>query len=66
MIAEEVELMQRPRQAAPAQPYQPAYAAPAPQPAPVPAQPYQPPLGQAPAAAAGQAADLYDADIPFD
>ena len=62
VVAEEVELMQRPRQAATAQPYQPSYAAPAPQPAPATAQPYQPPLGQAPVAAA----DLYDADIPFD
>lgn len=70
VIAEEVELMQRPRQAA-QQAHQPAaqqaahaaavppYAAPAPA-----AQPYQPPLGQAPAAAQ-VAADLYDADIPF-
>lgn len=64
VIAEEVELMQRPRQAAQQahQPVaQPAYAAPAPAPAP---QPYQPPLGQAPVAAPA-AADLYDADIPF-
>lgn len=70
VVAEEVELMQRPRQAA-QQAHQPAaqqaahaaavppYAAPAPA-----AQPYQPPLGQAPAAAQ-VAADLYDADIPF-
>lgn len=70
VIAEEVELMQRTRQAA-QQAHQPAaqqaahaaavppYAAPAPA-----AQPYQPPLGQAPAAAQ-VAADLYDADIPF-
>lgn len=70
VIAEEVELMQRPRQAA-QQAYQPAaqqaahaaavppYAAPAPAP-----QPYQPPLGQAPVAAPA-AADPYDADIPF-
>ncbi len=68
VVAEEVELMQRPRQAA-QQAYQPAarqaahaaavppYAAPAPAP-----QPYQPPLGQAPAPAA---ADPYDAGIPF-
>ena len=66
VIAEEVELMQRPRQAAPAQPYQQPYAAPAPQLTQAPAQPYQPPLGQAPVATAGQEADLYDADIPFD
>lgn len=70
VIAEEVELMQRTRQAA-QQAHQPAaqqaahaaavppYAAPAPA-----AQPYHPPLGQAPAAAQ-VAADLYDADIPF-
>lgn len=62
VVAEEVELMQRPRQAA-QQPYQPvaqpAYAAPAPAPA---QQPYQPPLGQAQAPVA---ADPYDASIPF-
>ncbi len=70
VVAEELELMQRPRQAA-QQAHQPAahqaahaaavppYAAPAPAP-----QPYQPPLGQAPAAAQ-VAADLYDAGIPF-
>lgn len=74
VVAEEVELMQRPRQAA-RQPGTaanvprdrgaavPAYAAQpayaAPAPAPAP-QPYQPPLGQAPAAA-----DPYDAAIPF-
>ncbi len=68
VVAEEVELMQRPRQAArqpyatTPTPYQPAYAAPAPQPAPAPAQPHQPPLGQPRAAAP---ADPYDADIPF-
>lgn len=65
VVAEEVELMQRPRQAAQQahQPVaQPAYAAPAPAPQP---QPYQPPLGQAPAPAAGDAGDPYDADIPF-
>lgn len=56
VVAEEVELMQRPRQAA-QQPYAavPAHAAPA-------RQPYQPPLGQPQAPAA---ADPYDADIPF-
>lgn len=64
VVAEEVELMQRPRQAA-QQAYQPAaqqaaYAAPAPA-----QQAYQPPLGQAPVAAPA-ATDLYDADIPFD
>lgn len=60
VIAEEVELMQRPLQAA----QQAAYAASVP-PQPTPAtQPYQPPLGQAPVAAPA-AADLYDADIPF-
>ncbi len=50
VIAEEVELMQRPRQAA-----QPGYAAPAPQPC-------QPTPGQAAAPAAG---DPYDDEIPF-
>lgn len=74
VVAEEVELMQRPRQAAQqpgvtANPPRdrgaavPAYAAQpayaAPAPAPAP-QPYQPPLGQAPVAA-----DPYDAAIPF-
>lgn len=71
VVAEGVELMQRPRQAA-QQAYQPmaqqaAYAAAVPPyaaPAPAP-QPYQPPLGQALAPAAGDAADLYDASIPF-
>lgn len=62
VIAEEVELMQRPRQAAQQAAHAaavPPYAAPAPAP-----QPYQPPLGQAPVAAPADA-DLYDADIPF-
>jgi single-strand DNA-binding protein len=56
VVADEVELMQRPRQAA-QQPHAavPAHAAPA-------RQPYQPPLGQPQAPAA---ADPYDADIPF-
>jgi single-strand DNA-binding protein len=65
VVAEEVDLMQRPRQAArqpyatTPTPYQPAYAAPAPAPA---QQPYQPPLGQR---RATSASDPYDEDIPF-